>query len=111
MKTSLSMKTLAAIALLLILGSVGWVSQAAADDDSKKVTSTFDVNGMTCGGCEVGVKMKVKKLEGVTSVDASYKDGTAEVAYDPQKVTPAEIIAAIEDLGYTAKLAEDEAGG
>ena len=110
MKKLLKTESLFALALLLVLGGVGWVSQAAAaDDDSQTVTSTFEVEGMTCGGCELGVKMKVKKLDGVESVEASYEDSEAEVVYDPEKVTPNDIVAAIEELGYSAELVEDEA--
>ncbi len=101
-------KTLTVLAVLLALGAVGWVGQAVADgDDAQTTTSTFDIEGMTCGGCEAGVKLKVKKLDGVTSVDASYDDGTAVVTYDPEKVTPEQIIAAIGELGYDAELRED----
>jgi copper chaperone CopZ len=70
----------------------------------KRATSTFRVTGMTCGGCEVGVEKVVKKLEGVEEVTASYGDKQAVVSYDPAKVTPQAIIAAIEKLGYQAEL-------
>jgi len=108
MKQRTKTESLLALVLLLVLGGVGWVSHAAAaDDDSPTATSTFDIEGMTCGGCEAGVKLKVKKLDGVTSVEASYDDGTAVVTYDPEKVTPEQIIAAIGELGYDAELRED----
>ncbi len=104
MKKILAKKPLVALVLLLALGGVGWVSRTvAADDDTRAVTSTFKIEGMTCGGCELGVKMTIKKLDGVESVEASYEDGEAEVVYDPKTVTPEDIIAAIEDLGYSAK--------
>lgn len=110
MKNPFTKKTMAALVALLALGATGWVGQAVADgDDAQTTTSTFDVEGMTCGGCEAGVKLKVKKLDGVTSVDASYDEGTAVVTYDPDKVTPEQIIAAIEQLGYSAELVQDEA--
>lgn len=86
------------------LALAGNAGSAAAGDT---VTSVFRVEGMTCGGCEVGVKMRVEKLDGVTAVDASYEDGTATVTYDPEKVTPEVIVEAIETLGYRAELAEE----
>ena len=110
MKKLFAIETLAALVLLLVLGSVGWMSQtAAAGDGPQTVTSTFRVEGMTCGGCELGVKMKVRRVDGVESVEASYEDGRAEVIYDPEAATPDDIIAAIEALGYKAELVEDEA--
>lgn len=109
MNKLLEKKIQVALVLLVALGGVGWVSQAvAANEDSQTVTSTFEIEGMTCGGCELGVKMKVKKLDGVESVEASYEDGQAKVVHDPRTVTPDDIIAAIEDLGYTAELVGDE---
>jgi copper chaperone CopZ len=98
--------TLALVAVLLVLGTLAWVGRAAAAESSGATVSTFKVEGMTCGGCEAGVKMKVKKLDGVESVEASYKAATARVVYDPAKVTPERIIAAIEELGYKAELQE-----
>ena len=99
-------KTVAHVAVLLVLGSLAWTGLASAGETSSNVTTTFEVQGMTCGGCEAGVKAKVKKLAGVESVEASYEQGTARVVYDPAKVTPEKIIAAIEELGYRAKVQE-----
>ena len=98
----------AAVAVLAALGALVWAGGSAAGDEAATTVSTFAVQGMTCGGCEVGVKMKVKKLAGVESVDASYKEGTARVVYDPAKVTTEQIIGSIEELGYEAELEETE---
>lgn len=98
----------AIVAVLAALGALGWLGRAAAGEEAAATVSTFAVEGMTCGGCEVGVKMKVKKLAGVESVEASYKEGTARVGYDPAEVTPEQIIAAIEELGYEAELQKTE---
>ncbi len=87
--------------------ALGIPSLLAGDDPSAaEVTSIFKVEGMTCGGCETGVRMTVKKLDGVEAVSASYDKGRAEVTYDPQKVTTEQIEAAIEKLGYAAELEE-----
>lgn len=110
MKKPLVTKGLAAFAVLLALGVLGCTNQAVADGSTEQpTTSSFKVEGMTCGGCEGGVKLKVKKLDGVKSVDASYKEGTAEVVYDAGKVTPPDIIAALQELGYSAELVEENA--
>ncbi len=109
MKKLFATETIVAAALLVVLGTAGWAYRAlAAGDESASVTSVFNVEGMTCGGCEAGVEYKVGKLDGVERVEASYKDSRAEVTYDPEKVTPDEIVAAIEELGYTAELLEGE---
>jgi len=53
--------------------------------------TTLTITGMTCGGCAAGVKIQLKRIEGVTSYDVSYEKGEAEVSYDPAKTTPEKI--------------------
>ncbi|MDQ3555248.1 MAG: cation transporter [Gemmatimonadota bacterium] len=68
----------------------------------------FDVRGMDCGGCVIGTRAALRKLEGVQQADASYDDatgkGTAWALYDPAKVTPERLMTAIRELGYTPAL-------
>lgn len=97
-------------AILVILGAGAAVTMAALQPEQRPdgqgaVTALFRIEGMTCGGCEVGVEFQVKKLDGVQRVEASYEEGQAEVTYDPTEVTPDQIVAAIERLGYEAQLA------
>jgi copper chaperone CopZ len=65
----------------------------------------FDVAGMDCGGCVIGTRAALRKLEGVQQADASYDDGTGKgtawALYDPAKVTPERMMEAIRELGYT----------
>ena len=75
-----------AIFSLFVLG--GAAAMAGADDDhgnatKNAVVSTFEVNGMTCGGCSSGLRLQVKKLEGVEDVKVSHEDSFASVTYDP----------------------------
>ncbi len=101
-----------AAALCVVLGAAAWESQSSdAEDEPQTVTSTFEVEGMTCGGCELGVKVNVGELDGVVSVEASYEQGEAVVVHDPEKVTPDEIVVAIEELGYSAELQEESEDG
>ena len=108
------MRTRLSLALavgLVLVALTSWTARAGdepSQDEPETATSTFLVTGMTCGGCEVGVRRVVKKLEGVKEVGASYEDGTATVTYRVKEVTPDDIIAAIEELGYTAELVTDE---
>jgi len=76
----------------------------AAEGKTASATSLFHVEGMTCGGCEAGVHLKVEKLEGVKNVEASYEKKQARVTYDPKIVTPERIIRAIQELGYSARM-------
>lgn len=107
MKKLLTTETLIVAILLVVLGGGDWIARSwATEGEDDTTTTVFRVEGMTCGGCETGVKIAVKKLDGVASVDASYEEGTATVTYDPEKVTPGEIVAGIENLGYDAEVVE-----
>jgi copper chaperone CopZ len=56
------------------------------------------VDGMSCGACVRHVKNAVEKLPTVT--DAHVEIGKVELAYDPAKLSVADIAAAIADAGY-----------
>ena len=65
-------------------------------------TDTLRIEGMTCGGCVLGTRKVLTRLDGVTSADVSYERAWAIVTYDPRKVTVEQMIAAIRTLGYRA---------
>ena len=67
-------------------------------------TLSFDVNGMTCGGCTGSVQRALSKLDGISLAEVSLSPGLATVVADPAQVTPAQIEAAISQLGYPAKV-------
>jgi len=54
------------------------------------------------------VKIAVKRLDGIHQVETSYKEEKAVVVYEPSKVSPEEIKAAIEEVGYKAELQSEE---
>ncbi len=108
MKQRLALTTIVGLAIFGLIAWAAFAGDEPSQCESETTTSTFHVTGMTCGGCEVGVRRVVKKLEGVEEVEASYEDGTARVTYQAGEVTPNDIIAAIEELGYTAELVDGE---
>jgi len=67
-------------------------------------TLSFNVGGMTCGGCTSGVQRALSQLDGVSHVEVTLRPGIATVVADPARVTPARIESAIAKLGYAAKL-------
>lgn len=93
------------ICSLLLLGSS---SLLAGEKTAHAVLSTFEVTGMSCGGCSASVRLNVKKLDGVEGVKVSHEDGIAKVTYDPDKVTTDDIVKVIEKLGFKAKLEKTE---
>jgi copper chaperone len=66
-------------------------------------TLSFDVSGMTCGGCTGSVQRALSKIDGVSHAEVTLNPGVASVVADPQLVTSAQIEAAITGLGYQAK--------
>jgi copper chaperone CopZ len=77
------------LAVTLALAAATWTSQAQKSTDKVQIAQvTFKVEGMTCAGCEAGVKLAAKAINGVQDAKASFKNGTAEITYDPTKTTP-----------------------
>ena len=65
-------------------------------------TLSFDVSGMTCGGCTGSVQRALSKLDGVSHVEVGLHPGLATVTTDPARVTSVQIESAISALGYPA---------
>jgi len=66
-------------------------------------TLTLYISGMVCGGCASNVEKALLALDGVAEAEVSHVEGRAEVSYDPAKVQPAAIKAAIEVIGYAVR--------
>jgi copper chaperone CopZ len=72
------------------------------DVSSEHVTQLiFDVEGMTCEGCEKAIMASVQKLEGIKEVTASHTAGESVVRFDSTLVSPELISGAIAAAGYT----------
>lgn len=67
---------------------------------SKKVK--FSIEGMHCGSCAAGIQMVLVNTEGVLNASADYNKKYGEVEFDEEKVKWADLLKAIEDLGYKA---------
>ena len=67
-------------------------------------TSTWTVEGMTCGHCVASVTEEVGAIGGVTAVDVDLASGLVTVTAD-QDPTPEDMAAAVEEAGYTLVLA------
>jgi Cu+-exporting ATPase len=85
-------------------------SQAALKQEADERLG-FNVAGMTCASCVSRVERALLRLPGVSEARANFASGKADVCFDPQRVSPLEIVQAVEKAGYEARLVEDEAGG
>ena len=74
-------------------------------------TFSFDISGMTCGGCTGSVQRALDKIDGVSHAEVTLRPGVATVTADPDRVTSAQIEAAITGLGYPAKARPAEQAG
>jgi copper chaperone len=63
-------------------------------------TVTFNVQGMSCGGCEGSDRRVLKAVPGVQDVDVTLQPGRAQVSFDPARTDVAALRSAIEDAGY-----------
>lgn len=62
-------------------------------------TSTFQVQGMSCGHCVNSVQSEVSAIEGVTAVDVDLTNGQVTVTSDTPIDSDA-VSAAVEEAGY-----------
>jgi mercuric transport protein len=64
------------------------------------------VEGMTCGGCAVGVRTALNRLDGVAKAEVSYEEQRAVVTFDPAKVSTDQLLEAVRKFGYKGTLVE-----
>lgn len=67
-------------------------------NQSKK--EVYEVQGMTCSGCERSVQKVVSNIAGVSSAQASLQAGALTVEYDPTKVDIETIRNSVAKIGY-----------
>ena len=71
---------------------------------ASSATTTLRVEGMTCPSCKVAVRTALSKLDGVKNAKVDVANKSATVEYDPSKVTPQQLVDAVNRLGYQASL-------
>jgi copper chaperone CopZ len=81
--------------LLAVVLAFSMSAQSFAQTKDQLATCKLKVTGMTCGGCESAVKLAARRVDGVKTVTASAKSGTAVVSYDSSKTSPEAIAKAI----------------
>jgi copper chaperone CopZ len=61
----------------------------------------FAIEAMNCAGCVRGVSGVLERLDGVESQQVSI--GSAEVSFDPSRISPSAIRQALTKAGYPAR--------
>ena len=73
---------------------------------ARRAKVVLDIDGMTCASCVGRVDLALAALAGVTDVNVNLAAETATVTYLEGMLSPADLIAAIAAIGYTARLRE-----
>ena len=60
----------------------------------------LEIVGMTCDGCETFIEQTVSTLEGIDSVKANYKNGSAFIIFDSTKTNAGKIKKIINNTSY-----------
>ena len=64
----------------------------------------FTIGGMSCAACSAAAERAVRSVDGVISADVNLLSKTLFCEYDSKKTSSAEIIRAIEKIGFTAEV-------
>ncbi len=89
-------------AVVLSMGSV--VSSSAGSEGvmASQRVDTIEVPDMQCGMCEMKISKRLKKIAGVSAVEADAEANSVVVTYDPTKTSLAALEKAIAEVGYDA---------
>ena len=73
--------------------------------EAEKTSSvSIPVTGMTCAACQARVQRTLATRPGVANASVNLITNTAAVTYDPELITPSELVEAVRATGYGAEL-------
>ena len=67
---------------------------------------SFPVEGMTCASCVNRITRFLNKVEGVEAANVNLASESATVRYDAERLTVADLVAAVDAAGYVARVAQ-----
>uniref|UniRef100_A0A2K6BNC4 Copper-transporting ATPase 2 n=1 Tax=Macaca nemestrina TaxID=9545 RepID=A0A2K6BNC4_MACNE len=70
-------------------------------------TTLIAIAGMTCASCVHTIEGMISQLEGVQQISVSLAEGIGTVLYNPSVISPEELRAAIEDMGFEASVVSE----
>lgn len=110
MKRMIVSMVLAVAATVALAAPSSPLVAAASAAESEEAKVTLHVDGMTCASCSVTVRVTLEHLDGVKDAVVSVKEKRASVTYDPSKVTPNQMVKAVNEAGYKARVASEQEG-
>ena len=69
--------------------------------ESQVQTTSLNIKGMTCTGCEATVSNAAMGVHGVLEVNTSYENQSATIKFNKEETNLENIIEAINKTGYT----------
>ncbi len=74
----------------------------AAQAQAVLKTVSIPIKGMACSACAARVTKTLAAIEGVKSAEVNQAKGSARVTYEPAKVSPEQLRAAVNKFGFQA---------
>lgn len=74
----------------------------SATEEANMKTAIIPVEGMSCVACTARVKKTLTSIAGVGDVQVSLAERNARVRFDPTRLAPDRLVAAVNGLGYHA---------
>jgi len=99
MRTSVN-RVIFAVFIVIIAAMVAGCSR------STKIQASFTVEGMHCESCSSAITEALEKVDGVESASADHATGSAVASFESPGVSPEQLSAEIEGLGYTVTAVE-----
>ncbi len=79
--------------------------------DVRTERQRLEIDGMTCASCVQTVEGALRSLPGVLSASVSLATNMAIVDYSPGSITEQDMVHAVRDIGYAARLPQEAEGG
>ncbi len=90
--------------LFVSLPLVGLLFAATVAFAAPPQTVTLAVENMTCGTCPIVVRKALQSVPGVSAAAINFEKKTAEVTFDPDKASAAQLTHATTDAGFPSKV-------
>lgn len=94
----------------VLLGLAPWLGACANKEPPQGTTTQgvsmktviMPIEGMSCSACAARVRRALTSIDGVADVEVNLAERNARVRFDPSKLSPDRLTAAVNGLGYTA---------
>ena len=110
-------KTMLTISTIVVFGFLSWsvypyllgtASSPSEGGASSAHFAVYQVDGMTCGGCEIAIDGAVNATGIVDSVKSSFTESKAYIWYNDANADLSQLEKAIQSVGYKPELIESK---